>query len=88
MGIRPEDITDKLYAANVTPDNVFTATVEVMEPLGSHYFLYCTTGKSPFVAQVGTQSQVEVNQDIEFAINAEKVHIFEKDAENLNKRLN
>ncbi len=88
MGVRPEDITDKLYAVNVTPDNVFTATVELLEPLGSHYYLYCSTGKSPFIANVGTQTQVEVNQDIEFAVNTEKVHIFDKDAGDLNKRIN
>jgi multiple sugar transport system ATP-binding protein len=88
LGVRPEDITDKLYAMNVTPDNVFTATVELMEPLGSHYYLYCSTGKSPFIANVGTQTQVEVNQDIEFAINTDKLHIFERDEAGVNGRLN
>src|SRR4051812_37911381 len=31
LGMRPEDIYDKVYASNASPDNTITATVEVVE---------------------------------------------------------
>ena len=77
LGIRPEDIYDKVYASNASPDNTITATVEVVEPMGSEAFLYLTTGKSPFIAKVDTHEQVEVNQDIELVFDMNKCHLFD-----------
>ncbi len=77
LGLRPEDIYDKVYASNASPDNTITATVEVVEPLGSEAYLYLTTGKSPFIAKVDTHEQVEVNQDIELVFDMSKCHFFD-----------
>jgi multiple sugar transport system ATP-binding protein len=77
LGIRPEDIYDKVYATNPSPDNTITATVEVVEPMGSEAYLYLTTGKTPFVARVDTHEQVEVNTDIELVFDMAKAHLFD-----------
>ena len=77
LGIRPEDIYDKVYATNPSPDNTITATVEVVEPMGSEAYLYLTTGKTPFIARVDTHEQVEVNTDIELVFDMAKAHLFD-----------
>jgi multiple sugar transport system ATP-binding protein len=77
LGLRPEDIYDKVYASNASPDNTITATVEVVEPMGSEAYLYLTTGKSPFIAKVDTHEQVDVNQDIELVFDMSKCHFFD-----------
>jgi multiple sugar transport system ATP-binding protein len=77
LGMRPEDIYDKAYASNPSPDNTITATVEVVEPMGSEAYIYLTTGKSPFIARVDTHEQVEVNTDIELVFDMSKAHIFD-----------
>jgi multiple sugar transport system ATP-binding protein len=77
LGIRPEDIYDKVYATNASPDNTLTATVEVVEPMGSESYIYLTTGKTPFVARFDTHDQVEVNTDIELVFDMSKAHLFD-----------
>ena len=81
LGIRPEDIHDKLSATNASPDNTINATVEVIEPLGAEGLLYLTTGKSPFIARVSSYDQIEINQDIELVFNMQKAHVFDKETE-------
>ena len=80
LGLRPEDIYDKVYAPNASPDNTITATVEVVEPMGAEAYLYLTTGKTPFIARVDTHEQVEVNNDIELVFDMSKAHVFDKDS--------
>ena len=77
LGIRPEDIYDKVYAANASPDNTLTATVEVVEPMGSEAYIYLTTGKTPFIARLDSHEQVEVNTDIEMVFDMSKAHLFD-----------
>ncbi len=77
MGIRPEDLHDKLYAPNATADNTVTARVEVVQPLGSMTEVYVTVGRTPLIAQVAATDQVEVNQDIDVVFNMSKAHFFD-----------
>ncbi len=79
MGIRPEDIYDRVYAVNtVTRGHTATCTVEVVEPMGSEILLYLNTGKNTLVARVEPFSEAKVNQEIELVFNMEKVHLFDK----------
>ncbi|MBN3040428.1 MAG: sn-glycerol-3-phosphate ABC transporter ATP-binding protein UgpC, partial [Candidatus Omnitrophica bacterium] len=52
FGIRPENIYDKLFASNATPDNTLTALCDVMETMGSENHLYLSTNKHTMVAVV------------------------------------
>ncbi len=80
MGIRPEDIYDRVYANNgTTQGHTAQSTVEVVEPMGSEILLYLNTGKNTLVARVEPQSEAKVNQEIELVFNMEKIHLFEKD---------
>ena len=76
-----ELLHDKVDAANASPDNTISATVEIIEPLGAEAYLYLTTGKSPFIARVSSHDQIEINQDIELVFNMQKSHIFDKETE-------
>jgi multiple sugar transport system ATP-binding protein len=79
LGIRPEDIYDRVYAVNtVTRGHTAVCTVEVVEPMGSEILLYLNTGKNTLVARVEPFSEAKVNQEIELVFNMEKVHLFDK----------
>ncbi|MBI1884591.1 MAG: sn-glycerol-3-phosphate ABC transporter ATP-binding protein UgpC [Chlamydiae bacterium] len=77
LGIRPEDIYDKLFLGDASPDNTTKATVEVVEPMGAELFLYLKKGKLSFVARVDTNQKAEVNQDLEMVLDMSKAHFFD-----------
>jgi multiple sugar transport system ATP-binding protein len=81
MGIRPEDIYDKVYAPNASADNTIVATVEVVEQLGSESNVYLTTGKTPFIAKMDSEAEVEVNQEVELVLDMNKAHFFDSQTE-------
>ena len=57
MGIRSEDIYDKLFASEASLENTVRATCEVVEPLGSEVYLYLSSGKHNFIARVGAHDR-------------------------------
>jgi ABC-type sugar transport systems, ATPase components len=78
MGVRPEDIYDKLFYNLANKDiSSFSATVEVVEPLGSEIYLHLNTGKNTLVAKVDAHNQAKTNQIIELVFNLSKSHLFE-----------
>ncbi len=81
FGIRPEDIYDKLFLANVSPENTVRARVEVVEPMGSEVNLYLKIGDRTVMAGVDVHSQAQVNQELEFVFDMNKVHFFDKETE-------
>lgn len=81
FGIRAEDIYDKLFVSEATPDNTIRATCEVVEPMGAEVYLHLNTGKSSFVARVGAHDRPEVNRDMDLVFDMSKVHFFDKNTE-------
>jgi multiple sugar transport system ATP-binding protein len=81
MGIRSEDIYDKLFVSETPPENVVRVTCEVFEPMGSEVYLYLNTGKHTFVARVGAHDRPQINQDMDLVFDMSKVHFFDKDTE-------
>ena len=81
FGIRSEDIYDKLFVTEAPPENTITASVEVIEPMGSEVYLYLTTGMHSFIARVGGHAKPVINQDIDLVFDMSKVHFFDKDTE-------
>ena len=68
---------------NSLKGNAIRAVVDVIEPLGSEIHLNVTSGRHNFVAVVDAQTNVRVHQEIELAIDLEKMHLFEKNPPNL-----
>ncbi|OGS17439.1 MAG: glycerol-3-phosphate ABC transporter ATP-binding protein [Elusimicrobia bacterium RIFOXYA2_FULL_50_26] len=83
LGVRPEDIYDKLfYSLGPKNGSVFSATVEVVEPLGSEIFLHLNTGNNTLVCKVDAHNQAKSNQVMELVININKIHLFDMESNN------
>lgn len=81
LGIRPEDIYDKLFAQYASDEFVVKARVEVIEPMGAETFLTLTTGSSGFIARVNAHDSVSVNQDIDLVFDMANAKIFDVETE-------
>lgn len=77
FGIRPEDIYDRIFAQDARPEYTVTATVEVVEPMGSEIYLYLNAGRNSFVARVNNQDTATSNQDLQVVFDMSKVHFFD-----------
>lgn len=81
LGVRPEDIYDKVFITQPKEGTVFRAIVEVIEPMGNEIFLYLKIADNSIVARVSPQTNVKINQEMELVINVGKLHIFDKETE-------
>jgi multiple sugar transport system ATP-binding protein len=81
LGIRSEDIYDKLFVSDAPPENVVRANCEVYEPMGSEVYLYLNTGRHTFIARVGAHNRPKVNQEMDLVFDMSKAHFFDKDSE-------
>lgn len=81
MGVRAEDIYDKLFVSEAPPENIVRAACEVIEPLGSEVYLYLNSGRHTFIARVGAHNRPEVNRDMDLVFDMSKVHFFDRDTE-------
>ncbi len=77
FGLRPEDIYDKIFAQDARPEFTITATVDVVEPMGSEIFLYMNAGNNNFVARVTNQDTATINQDLQIVFDMSKAHFFD-----------
>lgn len=77
LGIRPEDIYDKLFAQDASDDFIVTATVELVEPMGSEIYLYFSVGRNNFIVRVSNQDTATVNQDVQLVFDMSKAHFFD-----------
>jgi multiple sugar transport system ATP-binding protein len=79
IGIRPEDLHPA--TGGDAPDSTFDAVVEVVEPLGSEILLDVKVGANSMVARVDPTVRVKVHEPIRLALNAERLHFFDKKSE-------
>ena len=77
FGIRSEDIYDKLFATEASPENTVRATCEVVEPMGAEAYLYLRCGQNSFIARVSGHVRPGVNQDLDLVIDINKAHFFD-----------
>ncbi len=77
FGIRPEHI----YLTSDADTSTFTATVEVVEPMGNEIFLYLSVGNEPIVARVTTRNEPAIGSQLRLGIQMDYVHFFDKHAE-------
>lgn len=77
LGVRPEDIYDRLFLGEASPDNTVRATVEVVEPMGAELFLYFKKGKLSFTARVDAHQKAQINQDLDIVLDMSKAHFFD-----------
>ncbi|MCM8763161.1 MAG: sn-glycerol-3-phosphate ABC transporter ATP-binding protein UgpC [Candidatus Omnitrophica bacterium] len=81
LGIRAEDIYDRLFVSVAPPENIVRAHCDVYEPMGSEVHLFLSSGKHTFIARVGAYDRPQINQDMDLVFDMSKVHFFDKDTE-------
>jgi multiple sugar transport system ATP-binding protein len=73
LGVRPEHLALGGGAA-------FSAPVQVIEPLGNETLLYFTVGGAPFTVRSQGNVQATVDQDLEIALPADHIHLFDAES--------
>ena len=81
MGVRSEDIYDKLFVSEAPPENIVTMTCEVVEHLGSEVYIHLNTGKHILIGRVSGDANPQRNQDMDLVFDMSKIHFFDKTTE-------
>lgn len=80
LGIRPENIYDKLFYPAADSAHCIKAIVEVVEPMGTEVYCYASTKTHSITARF-TNNKPEVNQEIELVFDMNKIHLFDPKTE-------
>jgi len=78
LGIRPEHMQDRSFAEKDVSSGSLKAVVEVVEILRSEVQLDVTAGEYSLIARVDPRTQARLHEEIELAVNMDKIHLFEK----------
>ena len=81
MGIRPEDIHDDEVMVNNAGDSVVEATIRIYELLGAEVYLYFDLARVSCTARVNPRTTAKVGDVVKFAFDLNKLHIFDKETE-------
>ena len=81
MGIRPEDLDDDAEFIAKHQDAVIDAKVEVTEFMGAETYFYLKKGKANITVRVAGTSKAKVGDTIKIAMDASKIHVFDKETE-------
>ncbi|MBQ7500184.1 MAG: sn-glycerol-3-phosphate ABC transporter ATP-binding protein UgpC [Clostridia bacterium] len=81
MGIRPEALYDDPRIVDTMPDTTFECDVDVTELMGAEIHLYITVDEQVMVARVAPNSKARAGDKIKLAVDATRIHIFDKDTE-------
>ena len=80
-GIRPECLHDEPMYLSSMADSTIDAHVDVTELMGSAIYLYVTSEGQSITANVSPRSTARNGDDIKIAVDASRIHIFDKDTE-------
>ena len=81
LGIRPEDVHDSQAFISNSPDSVIESTIKVYELLGAEVFLYFDVEGTQMTARVNPRTTLRTGDHAVFALDMEKIHLFDKDTE-------
>ena len=81
FGIRPEDVYDSEMFIETSPQSVFESTVKVYELLGAEVYLYFDLEDVSITARVDSRTTARPGDNIKFAFDIEKIHVFDKETE-------
>ena len=81
IGVRPEHLDDdqELVAAN--PTTVIKSKVEVTELMGAESYIYTKLGDQNITVRVNGSTKLQNGQEAKFYVDANKIHIFDKETE-------
>ena len=78
LGIRPSDLS---YDPNVAADRALSLDVLVSEYVGAQSVLLCQCGPAEVMVEVNSETPVALGQTLTFAVNANGVHLFDRQSE-------
>ncbi len=81
LGIRPENLYDKLFASYATPDNTIAATCDVVETMGSENHLFLATKSHTLIAVVDASNKPTVGSRVEIVFDTKKICFFDPSTE-------
>jgi multiple sugar transport system ATP-binding protein len=81
LGVRPEDLFDKEFAAPGIVAADMRGTVDVTELMGNEVFLHLYVGKALCVARVDPRTRARVGHDVDMVVNMANFHVFDKASE-------
>lgn len=81
LGIRPEDFHDEPLFIQASPNSKINAHIEVAELMGAEFMLYSSIDGQEFVSRVDARAIVTAGQNMELALDMNKVHFFDKETE-------
>ena len=81
MGIRPEHVSDDAADLAAHADSVIESTIRVYETLGAEVFLYFDVEGDNMTARVNPETTARLGATVKFALNPEKIHVFDKETE-------
>jgi multiple sugar transport system ATP-binding protein len=82
LGIRPEHMEDVAFIDDTISNQMFAATVEVVETLGSEIQLDVASGDHSMIARVDPRTRAVRHEEIQLAVNMDKIHIFDNEPPN------
>ena len=81
MGIRPEDIHDEESFIEMSPESAFTTTIRIYELLGAEVYLYFDVEGFDCTARVNARTTARPGDEVKLAMDLTKLHIFDKETE-------
>ena len=81
MGIRPEHVYDDEARIQAFPNSIVEGKITVYELLGAEVYLYFDTEGFPMTARVNPRTTARTGDTVKFALDMEKVHVFDKETE-------
>ena len=83
LGIRPEDLHDEEAFLSMSPKSIIDATIRVYELLGAEVYLYFDIEETNCTARVNPRTTARVGDTIKLALDLSKIHVFDKDTEQI-----
>ena len=81
MGIRPENVHDSQMFIETSKESVIECQINVYELLGAEVYLYFDCEGFPMTARVDPRTTARSGDTVKFALDMEKVHLFDKETE-------
>ena len=74
LGLRPESIT-------IHPQGAYTATVSLIEPMGSHHVVWLDLGHQSVSCIVPGELNFKIDERVNFSIDAAQISLFAQGSE-------
>lgn len=81
LGVRPEDFHDEPVFIDASQGSKITIEIEVAELMGAETMVYSKINGQNFVARVDARTEVKSGQQMDLAIDINKVHFFDTETE-------